>query len=258
MISPPAPGNGKEIPAGGHSPAFHHHGGGTGTVTPSCVDHDNDVDIDVASTATLSLTIGTLVWDLVTFNDHCIKGPDFHILEAICDDHHLKYEKVQCPSLHCIETINSARCQTCQEVLGGVPGAALCPDGCHDLDNDLNNCGNCGTTCMQPQSCVSGQCACPPLQTLCGNTCVDLQTDNAHCGVCNNPCMMGQSCQAGGCVTSQPFGGNCMGNSDCQSGMCFTGRGTCTKNCMSAMDCAPFFMTCGPDPTMTFMGNICN
>jgi len=57
----------------------------------------------------------------------------------------------------------------------------------------------CSPLCVAPQTCVSGQCACPSGQALCGAACVDITT-TAHCGGCNTACAATQVCLAGTCV----------------------------------------------------------
>lgn len=61
-----------------------------------------------------------------------------------------------------------------------------CAGTCTDLQNDLNNCGSCGTVCPIPSVglpvCEAG---------VCGYTCdesIDLSSDPVNCGICGNTC----------------------------------------------------------------------
>jgi len=37
-------------------------------------------------------------------------------------------------------------------------GQVRCQDGCKNLSNDTNNCGQCGTTCPTGRPCIQGRC----------------------------------------------------------------------------------------------------
>src|ERR1700732_1489828 len=74
-------------------------------------------------------------------------------------------------------------------------GCACCPSSnaccngtCTDLKSDANNCGTCGTVCVD-EICKNGTCAaCPSGSVFCGSTCTSLATDPNNCGACGTVC----------------------------------------------------------------------
>jgi Stigma-specific protein, Stig1 len=80
----------------------------------------------------------------------------------------------------------------------------VCGDACTDLKADPLNCGMCGKTCAEGQTCDEGKCTvlCVADKTKCNDTCVDLASDPAHCGSCDKACEPGLLCAAKSCVTS--------------------------------------------------------
>jgi alpha-tubulin suppressor-like RCC1 family protein len=131
------------------------------------------------------------------------------------------------------------------------PGTAKqCNGVCIDVQNDAQNCGDCGTVCPSDKVCSHGQCAavCGGGTAHCGNFCVDLKADPLNCGGCNTKCPSGQvcnkaacalTCQAGltdcngGCVdtTSDDFNCAACGNA-CDSGKHCV-NGSCQATCQS-------------------------
>ena len=86
-------------------------------------------------------------------------------------------------------------------------GQTLCGNVCVNTQNDLNNCGACGTVCPASppngtEVCSGGTCGvtCNGAFTNCGGQCVDVQTNNNDCGACNHVCPSGQSCEAASCA----------------------------------------------------------
>ncbi|MBO4349765.1 MAG: hypothetical protein J6A01_02310, partial [Proteobacteria bacterium] len=76
---------------------------------------------------------------------------------------------------------------------------------CADIDNDPNNCGECGNKCTgDSPTCANGVCGEKSCQeTTCidadGNSiCVNLNTDNKYCGSCENVCKPNQHCDRTG------------------------------------------------------------
>jgi hypothetical protein len=72
-----------------------------------------------------------------------------------------------------------------------------CGGKCVDTATDSANCGACGTTCNNGQTCQSSKCACPPDQAFCNNQCT--KADRQHCGATCAPCQSDEVCNAG-CV----------------------------------------------------------
>ncbi len=101
----------------------------------------------------------------------------------------------------------------------------MCNGFCTDTSMDNSNCGNCGTICMNGQTCTNSQCSgggnCTGNQMNCNGTCTDTTSDNANCGGCGNKCTNGQTCT----------------NSQCSGGT--GGMDTCTDvfNCYVMMQC---------------------
>jgi hypothetical protein len=82
------------------------------------------------------------------------------------------------------------------------PLRTRCGAVCVNLNNDKNNCGQCGRVCSATdQTCKGGQCQCPPLrQTVCNGACVNTNNDKNNCGQCGRVCSAsGQTCQGGSC-----------------------------------------------------------
>jgi hypothetical protein len=84
-------------------------------------------------------------------------------------------------------------------------GETLCNEVCVDLDEDPDNCGECGDECEPGQLCSEGMCEmqCEPPTTRCGMFCVNLDTDPDHCGACPIECDSGL-CQDGECADATP------------------------------------------------------
>jgi hypothetical protein len=159
----------------------------------------------------------------------------------------------------------------------GLNGA--CPDGqtscgsiCATLQNDINNCGACGTVCPGGQSCVNAQCAvaCPSTEIVCGALCVDPKSDNNNCGACNHVCPAGQACGANGCApTCGPgetlCGTQCVNltNSNGNCGACATEDagavcpgGEVCSNSKCQPTCGTGYSTCTPDSGVAYCANL--
>lgn len=83
-----------------------------------------------------------------------------------------------------------------------------CPFGCRDVMNDERNCGGCSNACLEGETCLGGECECPPDRDYCAGAtrvCADLFTDERHCGACGNACEVNETCRAGGCFCEAPF-----------------------------------------------------
>ncbi|MCC6553223.1 MAG: hypothetical protein IT372_09415 [Polyangiaceae bacterium] len=116
-----------------------------------------------------------------------------------------------------------------------------CGDVCVDLENDLSNCGACGTACTGDHICLSGSCSPVPCSgglVACGGVCVDIQTDPQHCGGCDVACASGVPCVVGACQGDCPAGqvacaGGC---ADLQSDP--SNCGGCGITCPGGVQCA--------------------
>jgi Stigma-specific protein, Stig1 len=95
-----------------------------------------------------------------------------------------------------------------------TPGGSLCTN----LNNDPNNCGSCGQTCIGG-TCQSGKCVCPAGESMCFGTCVDLGSDPQNCGSCGTFCKAGETC-CGACTNTNFDAFNC---------------GSCGNNCWAVL-----------------------
>lgn len=106
-------------------------------------------------------------------------------------------------------------------------GEAYCSEKCVNINDDRDNCGQCGHNCASGKTCQGGVCkSCPAGTTFCSGECVNLQTDSEHCGACDNRCIGIGKCTGGECVTHCP-GSNQM----CCSGELAYCAKTCTQTC---------------------------
>jgi hypothetical protein len=91
--------------------------------------------------------------------------------------------------------------------IGDDAGKTHCSGiGCRSLNNDEDNCGQCGRACPDNVNCVAGSCDCPGGSAVesCkvdGEAkCVDTDTDKNNCGGCGVKCDPGEDCCEGECV----------------------------------------------------------
>jgi hypothetical protein len=137
-------------------------------------------------------------------------------------------------------------------------GETCCGSYCADLQNDIFNCGRCGTVCPAPDAnetvaCISGLCAydCVPGAVDCGDgTCTDLTSNPDNCGACGNVCPQSAPvCFAGACTTGcQGYcpegwcgGDGCGGECACPSGMYCESNGWCYPGCSPD---SPYYPNC--------------
>jgi hypothetical protein len=145
-----------------------------------------------------------------------------------------------------------------------APGTSACPapesqcgTTCADLSKDLSNCGSCGNTCQQGETCAVGNCKprinCKPDQTNCSGRCLDLSQDKFNCGTCGNACASGQKCSKGACTgkirtnktapqnpTTQPSSGPTSGPASCS-----VGKDWCQGRCVDSITYVNDDQNCG-------------
>jgi len=104
--------------------------------------------------------------------------------------------------------------QTCDDVPVSTAGCG--GEGCINLTDDDDNCGECGRTCPHGGHCQDSACLCPEGESACDGTCLDLSVDDTNCGECGHVCAVdvdGEVCRAGECVceveTAIPCGASC-------------------------------------------------
>ncbi|GAB7332106.1 hypothetical protein MBLNU13_g03990t1 [Cladosporium sp. NU13] len=114
------------------------------------------------------------------------------------------------------------------------------PDTCKDLQSDVNNCGSCGNTCGDGQTCSAGQCKTPAIPVSPGCAAATCRTF-VSCGN-NNNCI---------CATTPGNSGVCIyGSTPCSNP-------TCSENadCASGQVCA--INTCCGHGICVFPANAC-
>lgn len=142
------------------------------------------------------------------------------------------------------------------------PNTQTCPAGqtqcsitCVELDKDNNNCGTCGTTCKQGETCAAGKCkpwlTCKGNKTYCAGRCVEVSKDINNCGACGAPCGPGQKCEKGVCKGTAQKAPTTTSTSPQSSkptigpGSCDPGQDWCNGRCMSQADYMSDDNNCG-------------
>jgi hypothetical protein len=111
-------------------------------------------------------------------------------------------------------SIGHASCQADTDCTGTNSGYKCCDHLCSNTQNDILNCGGCGTKCSEPNPyCGGGKCAAPPCQ---GTVCADGST-----------CCGSQCCGAGKLCCTVNLGPSMIGCYDPVDGTCPTGCATC-------------------------------
>ncbi len=111
------------------------------------------------------------------------------------------------------EDVADAGCETCLDEEGNsVPDCVVttaCWGICHDLQTDVNNCGECGKACKAGFSCNAGVCelVCAEGTFECNDKCIPATTiDVNNCGACGTKCSSDEVCAPGdegvSCVAS--------------------------------------------------------
>ena len=114
-----------------------------------------------------------------------------------------------------------------------------------DLNTDVNNCGACGHSCINPHGttqCVNGKCKpqCDSGFGDCNNNpddgCETQLDNNNQCGSCvsNKDCPEGFYCElnTGNCIRKKKNGAECKKNMECESNYCNSEKGVCCdKQC---------------------------
>ena len=90
---------------------------------------------------------------------------------------------------------------------------SACGKKCKNLQTDTENCGACGTHCQGSLSCLSGNCACRPIDYGC------FSDDQCCTGVCGFYDGVG-TCRNAVCFTS----GSCTANAQCCRYGCIAGE----------------------------------
>jgi hypothetical protein len=146
-----------------------------------------------------------------------------------------------CFQSQCVPEVTCATTDSCLFADGGIGGSCCAsdPNGCFDLQGDLQNCGRCGLVCDAGMTCYGGSCLlsdclgpssasqyCVPDAGLmgfcCAGTCRDMgnHTDT-DCGGCGHACPSGSMCNDfGQCIDSnnQIAACNSSGAAQCGSG----------------------------------------
>lgn len=169
---------------------------------------------------------------------------------------------------------------TCQEPSLSV--AERCNGSDDDCDGEIDedfafasdplNCGGCGVSCPDEQTCCAGFCVdpssnadhcgacgvrCPRGTGCCGGACVDTTSDPDNCGQCGTGCTGATGCCSGQCVDTQidrdhcgPLCLRCAEGEACCSGACadlgtFKHCGSCARACALGELCCSGRCTAG-------------
>ena len=126
-------------------------------------------------------------------------------------------------------------CPSDPEIPSCPVGYTYCNGFCYDLSADLNNCGQCGLSCEEGNTCTESICmpnapSCPSGESVCDNQCTQTQTNSQHCGQCGLSCAEGQVCLAGSCMNAIE---DCNGLDDDQDGRIDEGQdgGVLRRSC---------------------------
>ncbi|HTU62370.1 MAG TPA: hypothetical protein VMF89_28115, partial [Polyangiales bacterium] len=125
---------------------------------------------------------------------------------------------------------------------------SYCRGECVSLQDDLQNCGACGETCGEYQTCTRGVCTCPTGELWCDARCTQVASDYRNCGACGKRCASDQLCAAGSC-TANTTGCNppCAGDQTCKAGACAcpTGQSLCSGRCVNVQNNPDHCGSCG-------------
>ncbi len=157
-------------------------------------------------------------------------------------------------NIHCPSNVGMFKCEegvcVCED---DTPDLCLGVSGsyCTDLQEDTDNCGECGLVCGAGRECRYGECICDSGAGYfdCSGTCKHLTDDEDNCGGCGIECDPGVDCIDSKC--HQP----CTYQQDCPSGKICTGTfagndavtdGQCdVVGCTQDSDCAAYEPTGG-------------
>lgn len=135
----------------------------------------------------------------------------------------------------------------------GFVRTACCTDGCKDLANDRDNCGECGFACGPDEVCSDGLCRCGDTRSptpgstacnstigeaCCGDACRNVRNNANHCGGCGLRCGRAgtpETCVAGACTCSSDAATPASGPA-CRGGAPFCGPSGCIE-CLRNDDC---------------------
>ena len=142
--------------------------------------------------------------------------------------------RIKCRGQCCAEGVTSCQGTGKNKTCGPVPcqsGLTSCNGQCVDTATDATNCGSCGNTCNQGQSCVNGACVttCPSGTTECNGNCVTNCTSGQ---VLNTTTCTCEGNQPATCIAETY--GCCAGNGFCDQNAsvfgttCWT-SGTCIQ-----------------------------
>jgi len=123
-----------------------------------------------------------------------------------------------------------------------------CRGECVSLLDDIENCGACGETCGEYQTCISGVCTCPSGELWCDARCTQVATDYRNCGACGKACASDELCAAGSCKPNTTgCSPPCAGDQTCQSGRCLcpSGEALCEGRCVDVLNNPDHCGSCG-------------
>ena len=111
-----------------------------------------------------------------------------------------------------------------------------CGGSCTSVQTDNLNCGACGKSCGNGQTCNNGSCSCSNGYLSCNGSCVASNADN--CGSCGMKCSNGQVCNNGSCSSSCPSGSMMCSDNACSSNSDPAHCGTSCTACGTGASCS--------------------
>ena len=240
------------------------------TVTDPTVDVQNGSDINVVTVAAASGAVVSL--NASSFpSQACTSAGQ----ACTCPAGNQSCDSAACAKDSClVGRCTGAVCPGVQAP--GMYPSCDCSNACVDMTTDANNCGMCGNTCTNLETCRKSVCSCVPGFYRCGSKCVSLSDDFANCGQCGKQCPNGKVCLGARCVaacagpttncggscvntlTDSRFCGGCNnacrglqicinGTCGCGNGLteCPPGSGTCVDTRSDVNNCGGCNMKCG-------------
>lgn len=156
-------------------------------------------------------------------------------------------------------------CSECGLACDTAAGEACCSGVCRNLLEDEQNCGLCGVSCGANETCIAGVCC--PNTRVCGNTCLATACSATACEICDplqgrcvSTCTASQTCLAGVCCANNLVCGNTCLATACaplQCQVCDAAQGKCVSTCTGSQVCCNGVCNCGTCGTICTAPDVC-